>query len=537
MVANQVKFKEAFAVRVELTKDDQGVYVKNSKAWQAKILECFAVFGIDGFLLKDSGIEVPKDQAVNSCLDRFVQKGLATVKKERIASATALVKVEEKGEEKDGKGSPSSKTKPIDLSVESFMETVMKSRAVAVKEERQKEIREQAGQGLVEAPVLFVDPLKVVRESVFLSARAAAASSGADLSEFDVFTVKFPFKGEAHVGVVEDIQNVPDRMLSWRLMLATVEKAIDENILKSISVGNTYKLWTVVRSELTNNCRGVVVEELKKAFEGLDFKKSELFGTFVKRIESLVAAMDNLEPKMVIDVDLFRNKIMDIMEGSNEIVRETWHKKSDCDAYRNHTLHPLEVLKTMMDTVQSREMSQKMSSERAKGKEKEKKREKELKKERERERRREEQQAAAAVMQESATTLRTQTRPGGAGPPDGRAKWLRSVCLFFQDGTCRREKCTFQHTKLSEADLGALKAEMDKRKSPHNSIICYTCNKPGHISPACPTKKVFAGSAVAQGAGGAQGAAPTGADAALKALEGLSAAEKMAFANLLCGAE
>ena len=57
-------------------------------------------------------------------------------------------------------------------------------------------------------------------------------------------------------------------------------------ILRSISVGHPHELWTVVREDLTNHRRSVVVDQLDKRLTQLELKEDGLFGMFVMRFET-----------------------------------------------------------------------------------------------------------------------------------------------------------------------------------------------------------------------------------------------------------
>ena len=539
MVANQARFKDAEKLMVKLEKDEGGRYVKNSDLFQRKTLECFRMYDLECFLHKDSGIEVPSAQAVSSSLERDLEEKLAVGRKTRARDSLARMNaVKQEGRTASSAAALSGSTprrphppnepesseggrkNPIVVE-ETFMEKLMRRNVEKLKRERLEELARQTEQGFAKAPVLFVDPLSICPLSEFEDAKTEARADGRPLDEFDALNITIELDGVECACKAEDKALVTARMLSFNLLFGAVSGVIDKHILNRVSVGNTFALWTVVREDLTHNRRGAVVESLQERFDGLALKKNELFGTFVARFATLTSEMEMVN--MVVDPDLVRNKIVDIMDNANTIVKSVWDMASNIDNFES--VHPLVVLNSMLDQVKRKEMSKKRREE-AEGHKLSKKERKEK----------------ARVMLEAATALKVQTTSQAAGTGSSRPD-LRGICLFFQEDNCRREGCTFTHRKLSKADKEILAKMMKDNRARAASaataatsgaaaITCFTCGKTGHISPVCPQKKVFAGSAHT---------APAGVDgklaAALQALEGLSAAEKLAFANQLCGTE
>ena len=473
--------------------------------WQRAIAQVFQVHQLSGFLDKDSCIQVPPDQAIDASCERKLQQILSSQKLQRQKANGDSLKVEPAGS-----GDEEDEKKPTKIvAALTFQEKLLRRNIDKQKVRQKAELEENALRGYEERPVLFVDPMTICPKSEFHAAKKAAEDEGDThaLEEFAAFTVEIIFESETCVAAVENKDSVSQRLLSWNLLWYTVEDCMDKNILRSITVGDTHRLWETVRHDLTNNHRGVVVEKLQERFDRLEYREhDEKFGTFVKRFQVLIKEMEGVS--MSVDVALSMSKIGNIMAKARPMVKDIWNSKSDRDDYEK--IHPLVILKEMEAVVMRREKAEARQEEKNPTKKDQRR------------------------LREEVTMLRTQVAAQGNRTLSDH---LRGVCLFYQTNDCRRANCTFEHVKLSKEEGEQLKSLVSSRGTTSNNssskkeITCYSCRNLGHYSSECPQKKAFAGNANA-----VQGGDRLEVKAALKTLEKLSAAEKLAFASLLCGA-
>ena len=219
--------------------------------WQRAIAQVFQVHQLSGFLDKDSCIQVPPDQAIDASCERKLQQILSSQKLQRQKANGDSLKVEPagSGDEEDEKKPTkivADEKKPTKIvAALTFQEKLLRRNIDKQKVRQKAELEENALRGYEERPVLFVDPMTICQKSEFDAAKKAAEDEGDThaLEEFAAFTVEIIVESETCVAAVENKDSVSQRLLSWNLLWYTVEDCMDKNILRSITVGDTHRLW------------------------------------------------------------------------------------------------------------------------------------------------------------------------------------------------------------------------------------------------------------------------------------------------------